>query len=353
MVGWLLARLGRAVVAAWAIASLVFISSRLLPGGPEQTLLADASDYSRPTTVVRSGASQQATRQAVRERLGLGLPVFYFTRSASPTPAWHWHGTANQYHRWARGLLHGNLGYSYRDGQPVVALLRQALIYSLPLALTAAALGGALALGLGLYLAGAPGGWVQQATLALLSGLQVTPLFLLALALLLAFANPDFLDLLPAAGQAPPAATGGQLVGYWLARSALPLLSLVLSILPVLTLPLAAALRYEARAGYATTARAKGLSALRVLRRHALPNALLPLLTILTDLLPALLAGTVVIEVLFALPGSGRLLAEAAAAHDYPVVVAGVLFAAAARLLSLLLADVLYFVVDPRLRPAA
>ena len=122
--------------------------------------------------------------------------------------------------------------------------------------------------------------------------------------------------------------------------------------LPSLALPLEAALRHELSTDYATTARAKGLPIGQVLRRHALPNALLPLLTTLTELLPALVAGTVVVEVVFALPGSGRLLAEAAAAHDYPVVVAGVLLAAAARLLGLVLADVLYFLTDPRLRPA-
>ena len=173
----------------------------------------------------------------------------------------------------------------------------------------------------------------------------------MSLALLLLFANPDVLNVVPAGGQAPAAPLAA--AGYWAARALLPLLSLVVVVLPELTLPLAAALRQELSAGYATTARAKGLPLRRVLRRHALPNALLPLLTTLTELLPTLVAGTVVVEVVFALPGSGRLLAEAAATHDYPVVVGGVLLAAAVRLLGLVLADVLYFLIDPRLRPAA
>jgi peptide/nickel transport system permease protein len=350
MVRWLLARLGRAAGAAWLIASLVFIGSRQLRGGPEQLALADASDLSRPVAPgTQTAATQQAARQAVRQRLGLAQPVFYATREAGQ---WHWHGTANEYHSWAVAALHGDLGYSYRDGQPVAGLLAQALRYTLPLAASAAGLAVGLALVLGLYLARAPSSWGQRVVFSLLSGLQITPLFLLALVLLLLFANPEFLNLLPAAGQAPAADRGGQLAAYWLGRSALPLLSLVLAVLPELTLPLAARLRQEATSGYATTARAKGLATGQMLRRHALPNALIPLLTTLTDLLPALVAGTVIVEVLFALPGSGRLLAEAAAAHDYPLVVAGVLLTAAARLLGLLLADVLYFLVDPRLRPA-
>ena len=350
---WLLARLGRAAVAAWLIASLVFIGSRLVGGGPEQLALSDATDLSRPTGGGRTLARQQAAEQAVRHRLGLDLPLFYFSRTARPPVQWQWHGPANQYHRWAAGLLRGDLGYSYRDGQPVGTLLGQAVAYSLPLTGSAALLAVGLALGLGLYLAPGPAGWRRRLLLGLLAGWQVTPLFLLALGLLLLFANPDFLNILPGSGQAPEAASSVELVGYWLARSALPLLSLVLAVLPELTLPLAALLRHELKAGYATTARAKGLTAAQVLRRHALPNALLPLVTTLTDLLPTLVAGTVVVEVLFGLPGGGRLLAEAAAAHDYPVVVAAVLLSAAARLLGLVLADVLYFMADPRLRPPA
>lgn len=350
MLRWLLARLGRAAGAAWLIASLVFIGSRQLPAGPEQLALADASDLSRPVAGTRTTATQQAAQQAMRRRLGLELPVFYVTRTAGH---WHWHGTANQYHQWALAALHGDLGLSYRSGQPVTTLLMQALRYTLPLAASAAGLAVALALVLGLYLARAAGSWGARLLSGLLSSLQITPLFLLALGLLLLFANPEVLNLLPSESQAPAAGDGGPYVIYWLERSALPLLSLILAVLPELTLPLVAGLRQEAATGYAATARAKGLSARQLLRRHALPNALIPLLTTLTDLLPALVAGTVIVEVLFALPGSGRLLAEAAAAHDYPLVVAGVLLTAVARLLGLLLADVFYLLADPRLRPAA
>lgn len=352
MARWLLARLGRAALAAWLIASLVFISSRLWGGGPEQLALGDSSDLSRPAAGVRTADRQQAAQQAVRHRLGLELPIFYVTRAAGPPVQWQWHGSANQYHIWLTALLHGSLGYSYRDGQAVGGLLRQGVAYSLPLAGSAAVLAVGLALGLALYLARTPTGWLQRLLLGLLAGWQVMPLFLVALSLLLLFANPDVLNILPGSGQAPIEASGTALVSYWLTRSVLPLLSLVLAALPELTLPLAATLRHEAETGYATTARAKGLTMAQVMRRHALPNALLPLLTTLADLLPTLVAGTVVVEVLFGLPGSGRLLAEAAAAHDYPVVVAAVLLSAAARLLGLVLTDVLYFLVDPRLRPS-
>ena len=350
---WLLARLGRAALAAWSIASLVFIVSRLLPGGPEDTALSEAGDLSRASAGQYPAAGQAVARRAVRQRLGLTEPIFYVTRTPGTLPRWQWQGPHNQYHRWVAQVLRGNLGQSYRDGQPVTARLGQALAYSLPLAGAAAGLAGALGLGLGLYLARADQSRRRGLVRTSLAALQVTPLFLLALGLLLLFANPDVLNLLPTAASEPAAAGGLLAWGYWLARLALPLLSLVLAVLPGLALPLEAALRTEAALPYATTARAKGLTTKAMLWRHALPNALLPLLTTLTELLPTLLAGTVVVEVIFALPGSGRLLAEAAAAHDYPVIVGGVLLVAVLRLLVLVLADILYFLADPRLRPAA
>jgi len=346
-------RLARAALAAWGIASLVFVVSRLLPGGPEQFALDGAGEKWGGASAGHVAQMQQAARQSFRHRLGLDEPIFYVTRSPAPA-GWHWHGRHNQYHRWVVQLLHGGLGQSYRDGQPVGAALGRALAYTLPLTGSAAVLATGLALYLALYLAGAPGGRGRALVRTLLGGLQTMPLFLLALLLLLLLANPDGLNLVPA-GQVPNAATSSlsQVLSYWGPRSLLPLLSLVLAVLPSLALPLAAALHHELGTDYATTARAKGLPISRILRRHALPNALIPLLTTLTELLPSLVAGTVVVEVVFALPGSGRLLAQAAATHDYPVVVAGVLLTALVRLLGLLLADVLYFTLDPRLRPLA
>jgi peptide/nickel transport system permease protein len=122
--------------------------------------------------------------------------------------------------------------------------------------------------------------------------------------------------------------------------------------LPELTLPLAAALRRELASPYAVAARAKGVGQRRLVWHHALPNALLPLLVSFTGLLPALVAGAVVVEVLFALPGMGRLLAEAASTQDYPVLIAGVLLTAGARLLALVAADLLQYRLDPRVRAA-
>ncbi|MVN76818.1 ABC transporter permease subunit [Hymenobacter sp. HMF4947] len=353
---WVVARLGRALLAAWGIASVVFLLMHLLPTPLEELTLGESSDLSHVGSPRRL-ADRQAAQRALYHRLGLEEPVFYVSRSAHAPIRWYWHGTHNQYHRWVQQLLRGNLGYSYRTGQPVLALLQSALLYTLPLMAIAIGLATSLAiwLALGFALAPAEGGGWQALGRTLLMSLQAVPLFALALALLLLFANPDLLNILPADGMGtayPPLGGLAWLAAYG-AHLVLPLLSLVLAVLPGLVLPLENALRHELATPYSSTARAKGLTAWQVAYQHALPNALLPLFTTFTGLLPALVAGAVVVEVLFALPGTGRLLAEAAAAHDYPVVLAGVLLTAGARLLALLVADVLYYRADPRLRPSS
>lgn len=350
---WLLAQISRAGVAAWAIASLVFILSRLSAVSPTEFLLDEPDGLSRQVLQFDPAATQQQARRAIEQRLGLAEPLFYVTRQQLGGEAkWQWHGLHNQYHHWLAGLLHGQLGVSFRDGQPIGPRLRTALAYTLPLTGLAAlgAIVGALVLGMALA-GGGPAprtGW-RAALHLVLTGLQGVPLFVVALGLLFALANPDMLNILPATTDL--AATDEPLA-YYILRLVLPVLALVLAALPELTLLLAGALEQELSANYAVTARAKGLSTKQIIRHHALPNALLPLFTTFAGLLPTLVAGTVIVETIFALPGTGRLLSDAVSTHDYPVVVAGVLLTAAARLLALALADALYAWADPRIRLA-
>ena len=345
----LLRRLLQATLALWALVSLVFLLCHRDPTGPAELLLPDQTELSG--SLAEQSAAHTAALGVIRARLELQLPVFYVGRAAgSSSGAWRWHGPANQYHHWLRALLHGDLGTSLRSGRPVAEQLGAALRCTLPL--TAAALGlvvGA-ALLLGQQLA-APRRWWHVPVRAALVGVHSVPLFVVALGLLLLFANPDMLAWFPVYGLATEEDTmGWARLSNQVAHLVLPVASLVLVALPDLTLQLEAALRQERRMDYATTARAKGLGEAQVIRHHALPNALLPLLTQLTDLLPALVAGAVVVEVVYALPGMGRLLAEAAALRDYPVLIGGVLVTGAARLGALLLADVLYSWADPRIR---
>ena len=346
-------RLLRSALAVWVLASAVFLLSRHDHNAAALLALPDATSQLQPGSAALA-ADQQAAQLAVRQRLGLDLPLFYLSRNPAATFSgvqWHWNGPRNQYHRWAAGLLRGDWGTSFRSGQAVTTRLRQALRFTLPLTGTAAMLSVLAALGLAQRLAAGP--WWQRPVRAVLVAIHALPLFVVALVLLLVFANPDVLAWFPAYGLEQPtdldADMQSRIITYLL-HLALPVTALVITAMPELTLQLDATLTQELRTDYATTARAKGLTERAVIRHHALRNALLPTLAQLAELLPALVAGAVVVEVIFALPGMGRLLAEAAAARDYPVLVGGVLLTGAARLLALLLADLLYFWADPRIR---
>ena len=349
MIRYVLLRLLRLLLAVWLIVSGVFLLSRLL--SPAAALLPfTTGDLILPTT---SAAEQQVAEKRLQHRLGLDLPVFYVTPAADGH-TWQWRGLHNQYQRWLGQLLRGNLGHSYRDGQAVTGLLANALAYTLPLTISAALLAVGLAVWLSVRMATRPR--LRQHVVRGLYVLDAVPLFVLGLLLLLLLANPEVLALFPAyglgLGEDRTLADASWLaqVGSRLYHLVLPVLCLVLVSLPALVVQLDEALQNERRADYATTARAKGLPETAVVRWHALRNALLPTITQLTNLLPALVAGAVVVEVIFALPGMGRLLADAAARRDYPVVVGGVLLTALVRLLAQALADWLYLLADPRIR---
>ncbi|MDB5267149.1 MAG: hypothetical protein JWP58_189 [Hymenobacter sp.] len=353
MVRFIFWRLARTFLAIWALASAVFLLSRHDLDTALRLALPDAASQTGAGNALLPGG-EQAALQALRHRFGLDLPVFYVSRGpASPAGIrpWHWHGRRNQYHQWLRALTHGDLGTSFRTGETVAGRLRHALAFTLPLTGSAAVLAVLGALALAQRLATAP--WWQRPLRAVLVAVHGLPLFVVALVLLLVFANPDVLDWLPTYGfgQANEMSTSpGQRLADAFLHLILPVSALVITAVPELTLQLTAALQQELGTAYATTARAKGLSEAAVVRHHALRNALLPTLAQIAEFLPALVAGAVVVEVVFALPGMGRLLAEASAARDYPVLIGGLLLTGAVRLLALLLADLCYFWADPRIR---
>jgi peptide/nickel transport system permease protein len=277
-------------------------------------------------------------------------------RNASPgltlLPSLHWHGLENQYHAWFQNLLRGNLGTSFRDGQPVGELLREALGNTIWLMLgsfcVAMVLG--MEVSLGLYRRQMRP-WAKP-ILGILYVIDSIPLFIQALGLLLLFSGtvlfPTFPLYYPSlAGNGPSWIEGFSFRLYFLA---LPLICLSLARLPYIAGQAQRALQESLSAAYIITARAKGLPENRVLRQHALRNSLLPIITLISDFLPSLVAGALVIEVVFAIPGVGRLLTESVLARDYPVVMGIVLLVALVKMFALLLADLGYYLADPRLK---
>jgi peptide/nickel transport system permease protein len=304
MLRFALARLAQAVPVALAVATLVFALIHLVPGDPVELMLGEGA--------------QAADVAALRERLGLDRPL------------------GEQYLEFLAGLVRGRLGTSLATGRPVTAMLAEHYPATLELAAGAFFVGLLVALPLGAYAAVRRGRAADEVVrVAALAGVSM-PSFWLGPLLILLFAVQW--DLLPVAGREGPASV------------VLPSLTLGAGLAGLLTRIVRAALADELERPYTVTARAKGLSRQRVLVRHALRNALVPVVTVAGLQFGVLLTGAIITETIFAWPGLGRLLIQAIRLRDYPLVQGAILAIALTYVLVNLLTDLVYAWLDPRIR---
>jgi peptide/nickel transport system permease protein len=293
------------------VSIVVFTIVHAAPGGPALLIHPDMD----PTQV-----------KAMEKQLGLDDPI------------------PLQYARWLRNAVQGNLGKSYQHSLPTAELLRERIPNTLLLTGVALALAVLLAIPLGTISAVYRYSFLDYAaTVTAFVGVSI-PVFWLAILLIIVFSVT--LGWLPSAGMRTVGvpATLGDLLRH-----------LVMPSLVLATFPLAQLMRYVRSSmvdvlaqDYVRTARAKGLSETATLCRHALRNALIPMVTVLGVLTPRLLGGAVITETIFAWPGLGRLAVEAAITRDYPVIMGATLLVAGLVILSNLVTDLLYIVIDPR-----
>ncbi len=307
---YLLGRLATAVPTLLLLTFVAFLLTTAARGDPAEAAL-------------RQGG-QEPTREAIaayRAQLGLDDPV----------PV--------RYGRWLFGLTRGDLGRSFLSQRPVVEIIGERLIPTLRLGLTAFAVTSVVGIGLGLLFGLTAGSKLDVAGRAISLLLAAIPSFWLALLLITIVAERA--RLLPVAG-------------YGGARY------LILPVIALSCSPAAGLMRLTRsamieiwRQDYVRTARAKGLNQLTVALRHALPNALLPIITLLGLRFGQLLAGAIVIEAIFSWPGMGSALIAAISGRDLPVIGAYVLLAGVSFIIVNLLTDLSYGLLDPRVRLGA
>ncbi|MFD2245235.1 ABC transporter permease [Pontibacter ruber] len=268
-------------------------------------------------------------------------------------PTLSWNGSKNQYHNWLTEVLQGNFGTSYRDHRAVPAILAEAIGNTFWLLILSMAISVVLAFELSILMVRQKGRKWRRLFLPVLFLTDSIPTFVLALLLLVLLASPAFLQLFPVYGMgyySPAGLPWHESLARQVQFMALPVLCLTLANLPYLTNQVYRSLATTGNEDYTRTARAKGLSETRIIRKHMLRNAWLPIITLLSDFLPALVAGALIIETIFAIPGVGRLLLTAVQARDYPVMMGIVVIVALFKMLSHLVADALYSLADPRIR---
>lgn len=296
-----------------------------------------------------AGLAQTPDTKRLRERLGEVFAAGH--RSRLLLPALRWNGTDCRYHRWITGILAGDFGNSYIDRRPVLAKLRAPLRRTMLLNGLAIVVVLVVSIPLGLYAAGYRGGRFDRWSGTLLFVLHGLPSFWVATLLANFFTTPAFgMDFFPAMGFGEVAPDAG----WWAslrtqaAHLLLPVACLAYPSWAYVSRQLRRSAAAEMDKAYVTTARLKGLTTGRILWGHVLRNASFPIITLLGGVFPAMLAGSVLIERIFNLPGMGQLLYTAAIGQDWPVVIAIVLLSGVLTAVGLLLADLTYAFTDPR-----
>jgi peptide/nickel transport system permease protein len=297
------------------VSLLTFLIFRIAPGDPV-ALVID------PTMV-----SEEA-RAAVREDLGLNRPI----------PV--------QYVSMMSGIFTGELR-SFKSKQPTTEVVMDAVPVTLLVGGSALLIAFVVALPLGSLAARKPGGWMDRFVSISMATSLAIPSFVLGLVLLLLFT--ERWQLLPGSGIAPIGTIG------FAGTASIPYLVMPVAVTAIGPMMIFArylrdGLNGVLREDFIRTARAKGLAEPAVFSRHALRNALLPVVSLLSSMIPITLGGSVVIEMLFGLPGLGRVTTQAALTRDYPVVMTAVIFVAIIAVLSNLVIDIVYGWVDPRVR---
>ncbi|PWC33547.1 ABC transporter permease [Azospirillum sp. TSO35-2] len=315
MLAFLLHRLVSLIVTVWLATIVVFAVLQLVPGDPALLMLG-------------TGA-QPDTLAALRAQMGLDLPVL------------------TRYLHWAGALAHGDLGVSLTYARPVTELVAERLAVTLPLALLALAVSTAAAIPLGLLAASRRGRGGDWAVLGFAQLGVSMPSFWIAILLILLFSLT--LHWFPAGGF--PGWGGG--VGPALHALVLPALALALPEAAILARVTRTAVLDTLGEDHVRTARAKGVGRAAVLLRHALPNALIPVATVLGLQISFLVAGAVVVENVFTLPGLGRLLYQAIGQRDLIVVQGVVVLLALFVVVVSALVDIACALADPRPRAAS
>jgi peptide/nickel transport system permease protein len=310
MFGYLARRLAMTVPTLLLVAVAVFVLVRLIPGDPIQVMLGDTAN--------------PAQIEMLRQQLGLDQPM------------------PLQFIYWLAKVATGDLGHSITNGLAVLPLILERFQVSATIVLAAVALATCVAVPAGLIAA-----WRQNSglDLAVVGGatlLLSIPSFWLGLLMLLLFGLK--LKWLPVIGYVPFTENFGQALAFVV----LPIATLTMIEIGVLTRMARAASIEVLRLEYVTHARAKGVPEWRVLGRHVLPNAFAPTWTLIGLVLGHLLGGIAVIETVFTLPGLGRLLVDSIFARDYPVVQGCLLFTAVIYVVVNLIVDLCYPLFDPR-----
>lgn len=318
---WVAERVAQYALVLLVAVSLNFAIPRVAPGDP--------IDYLVPSEQVATITPED--REQILAQFGLEKPL------------------AEQYWLYLVGITQGDFGYSIQKGRPVTDMLLERLPWTIVLVGGAITLSLVIGAGAGFLAAARRGGRTDAGGLAFFMAIDSMPPFWIGMLLLVLFSG--YLQILPVYGALPATdeAFGLSCLGDLAERLVLPLVTLTMVRIGSLFLIARASLAGELSEDYVTMAEAKGLTRRRVVG-HGIRNALLPLVTVMALEMGTLVGGAAVVETVFSYPGLGRLIYESVLSRDYPVLQGAFLLMAVGVIAANLLADLIYPLIDPRVR---
>lgn len=298
----------------------------------------------------------------------------YTSMTENPTrgkyffPKLSWYGKDNQYHRWffgdkplfgegdgkwtSKGFIRGDFGISYQDERPVGSVVWDAVRWTMILSLLSILLTYLFAIPLGVMSAVNKGSFKDQFAATILFILYSLPTFWIATMAVVFLCGGDFLDIFPPYGVGGDVPDDASLWTRFLDRAhhlILPLIIWTYGSFAYLSRQMRGGMISVLNQDYIRTARSKGLDERTVIWKHAMRNSLLPVITIFASVFPLMISGSIVLEIIFSIPGMGKTAFEALVARNYPIVFTVMMFSAILTLVGYLVADILYAVVDPRI----
>ncbi|MGE4285932.1 MAG: ABC transporter permease [Phycisphaerae bacterium] len=326
MTNYIIRRILLMIPTLLGITILVFSISKLAPGDPIAMQMGpDAS---------MNSSQNQAAREAQLKLYGLDKPL----------PV--------QYAIWLKNISRLNFGDSFKHHRPVIELIKERLPITITLNLIAFVVIYIISLPLGCLSAVQHNKLPDRIISVVLFILLSLPVMWVGQTLIGYLCNPDYLSWFPSSGIS---SNGSEMLPFvpWLGdrlwHLVLPVICITFGGFTYLTKIVRASMLDNMRMDYIRTARAKGLSEFAVTTRHAFRNSVIPVITIMATLLPAMIGGSVIIEKLFTIPGMGLLAFEAISTRDYNIVMAVATITGALNLTGMLIADILYAIADPRI----
>ena len=324
---YLIKRLLLLIPTMLGITIITFFIIQLAPGNPvERKLQLDEG--------IKSEAITQQIVEETKKLYGLDKPIY------------------ERYWIWLKQIVTLDFGRSYKDHRPVIDKIAERLPITITLNIISIFVIYLIAIPLGVYSAVRTGSFAERSTTFFLFILYSIPSFWMAMILIFFLGGGEYWNVFPVYGILSPGAETFPLFKKaldFLWHIVLPVFCLTYGSFAYLSRFQKGSLLEVLREDFVRTATAKGLPPSKVILRHALRNALIPIITILAGILPAMIGGSVIIETIFSIPGIGQLGFESVLARDYPMIMAIATISAFLTLLGILFSDIVYVLVDPRI----